>query len=50
MTVLVGGIIPEADRGTLKALGIDGVFPPGTAMPEIIEFINEHVQPRAGVV
>ena len=45
--VLVGGIIPDADVPGLKAAGVKAVFPPGTAMQDIIDFINAHV--RVGV-
>jgi methylmalonyl-CoA mutase C-terminal domain/subunit len=41
--VLVGGIIPDADVAGLKAVGVKGVFPPGTPMQEIIDFINTNV-------
>ena len=44
--VLIGGIIPDADIPTLKAIGVSGIFPPGTAMQEIIDFINSHVRAR----
>jgi methylmalonyl-CoA mutase, C-terminal domain len=38
--VVIGGIIPDVDVPRLKALGIKGVFVPGTPMQEIIDFIN----------
>ena len=50
VAVLVGGIIPDADVAALRGLGIQGVFPPGTPMQEIIDFINRTVQPRAEVL
>ena len=50
VTVLVGGIIPDADLAALKAMGIAGVFLPGTPMREIVEFIHGAVQPRAELV
>jgi methylmalonyl-CoA mutase C-terminal domain/subunit len=50
VTVLVGGIIPDADVPQLKGLGIGGVFPPGTPMLAIVDFINRTVQPRAEAV
>jgi methylmalonyl-CoA mutase C-terminal domain/subunit len=50
ISVLVGGIIPDADIAALKAMGIGGVFLPGTPMREIVEFIHGAVQPRAEVV
>jgi methylmalonyl-CoA mutase C-terminal domain/subunit len=46
--VIVGGIIPDADVPKLNALGITGVFQPGTPMQEIVDFIRERV--RGGVV
>lgn len=50
VTVLVGGIIPDADVPALKAMGITGVFLPGTPMQEIVDFINRTVQPRAEAI
>src|SRR5512141_227168 len=34
--VLMGGIIPDVDVPNLKALGIQGVFQPGTSMQDIV--------------
>src|SRR5215813_1391767 len=39
--VLVGGIIPEADVPKLLALGVARVFGPGTALAEIVAFLNQ---------
>jgi methylmalonyl-CoA mutase C-terminal domain/subunit len=44
--VVIGGIIPEVDIPKLKAMGIKGVFPPGTPMQEIIDFINANARAR----
>jgi methylmalonyl-CoA mutase, C-terminal domain len=44
--VIVGGIIPEADAAMLNRLGIAGVFPPGTPMPHIVDFIRAHARTR----
>ncbi len=44
--VLVGGIIPDVDLDFLKQQGVAGVFQPGTAMDEIVQFIRERVHPR----
>jgi methylmalonyl-CoA mutase C-terminal domain/subunit len=41
--VLVGGIIPDEDVAPLKALGVKGVFGPGTNTGEIAEFIRARV-------
>jgi len=40
VTVLVGGIIPEADIPALKQSGIAAVFLPGTSTQDIIAFIQ----------
>lgn len=39
--VIVGGIIPKADREVLKQLGIARVFGPGSRSKDIIQFIRE---------
>ncbi len=44
--VLIGGIIPDVDIPMLKALGIKGVFLPGTPMQEIIDFIQANVRTK----
>ncbi|MFH1350656.1 MAG: cobalamin B12-binding domain-containing protein [Pseudomonadota bacterium] len=41
--VVVGGVIPNKDMDTLKAIGVKGVFPGGTTFDEIIDFINKQV-------
>jgi methylmalonyl-CoA mutase C-terminal domain/subunit len=43
--VVVGGIIPDADVAQLNAIGIEGVFLPGTPMQAIVEFITAHAKP-----
>ena len=48
--VVVGGIIPDVDRDKLTAMGIAGIFLPGTPMQSIVDFINQNVEPRAEVV
>ena len=49
VVVLVGGIIPDADVAPLKALGVKGVFGPGTSTGDIIDFIRTSVvSPVAG--
>jgi methylmalonyl-CoA mutase C-terminal domain/subunit len=44
--LVVGGIIPEQDVPALHALGITGVFPPGTSMHDIVAFIRAHARTR----
>ena len=44
--VIVGGIIPEADRQPLTDMGISGVFGPGTSTGAIAEFIQTNIRER----
>ena len=48
VTVLIGGIIPEADVAGLKRAGIAEVFLPGTTTQAIADFIRERVAARSG--
>ncbi len=43
VTVLIGGIIPEADIPGLKKIGIAEVFLPGTTTQAIVDFIRQRV-------
>jgi methylmalonyl-CoA mutase C-terminal domain/subunit len=43
VTVLLGGIIPEADVADLKKAGIAEIFLPGTSTQDIVEFIHKRV-------
>ena len=44
--VMVGGIIPDVDIPKLQAIGVRGIFLPGTPMQNIVSFINDNVRPR----
>ena len=44
--VVIGGIIPDVDIPRLNALGIRGVFIPGTPMQDIVDFINRNARAR----
>ena len=44
--VLIGGIIPDVDIPKLEALGVRGIFLPGTPMQKIIDFINANTRTR----
>lgn len=46
MTVLVGGIIPREDAEHLQALGVQGVFGPGSPLQDIVDFVQKHGRPR----
>jgi methylmalonyl-CoA mutase C-terminal domain/subunit len=48
--VVVGGIIPDVDMPKLRAMGIAGIFLPGSPMQDIVQFIAQHVHPRAEAV
>lgn len=41
-----GGIIPDDDIPKLMKKGVDRVFTPGTAIQEIVDYVNERIQPR----
>jgi methylmalonyl-CoA mutase C-terminal domain/subunit len=45
--VVVGGIIPDVDVPKLQALGIRGIFLPGSPMQDIIRFIEANVRQHA---
>jgi methylmalonyl-CoA mutase C-terminal domain/subunit len=44
--VVIGGIIPDVDIPKLKALGVKGIFLPGTPMQEVVDFINANARDR----
>ena len=44
--VVIGGIIPDVDIPKMKAIGVKGIFLPGTPMQEIIDFINSNARAR----
>ena len=45
--VIGGGIIPEKDIVKLKAMGVQEIFPSGTPLDTIIDWVNKHVEPRS---
>ena len=47
VVLIAGGIIPEVDRPELEAMGVKGIFGPGTPTSEIVEFIRQAVGDRA---
>lgn len=44
ITLVVGGIIPDADIEPLKKAGVAAVFQPGTSSQDIIDFIQRTVK------
>ena len=47
IVVFGGGIIPEADKVSLKAMGVGEIFTPGTPTTEIISWLQNAVTARA---
>ena len=43
ITLVAGGIIPDADIATLKKAGVAEIFQPGTSSQAIIDFIRQVV-------
>jgi methylmalonyl-CoA mutase C-terminal domain/subunit len=50
VTVILGGIIPDADIPALRAMGIEGIFLPGRPVQDIVNFINRAVHARSEAV
>ena len=44
--VVIGGIIPDVDVPKLQAIGVRGIFRPGTPMQDIVTFIRKHARSR----
>jgi methylmalonyl-CoA mutase, C-terminal domain len=42
--VFAGGIIPDRDASKLKEIGISEIFPPGSSLQGIVDFVKTHVQ------
>jgi len=47
VTVVVGGIIPDADIPALKQGGVAEIFLPGTPTQAIVDFIRQRITPSA---
>jgi methylmalonyl-CoA mutase C-terminal domain/subunit len=46
VAVFGGGIIPEEDAARLRALGVSGIFAPGTSLDTIVQWVRDNVRPR----
>ena len=42
--VFAGGIIPERDTEQLKEIGIAEIFPPGSSLQEIVDFVKKNIR------
>src|SRR6266852_5821962 len=45
--VFGGGIIPDGDIPKLRAMGVTGLFTPGSSTQDIVQWIHQNIQPRA---
>ena len=43
VVLVVGGIVPETARPELNDIGVTGIFTPGTALADIVSFIQKNV-------
>ena len=41
---LIGGCVPKKDHAELKKIGLDGIFPNGSKLEDIVEFIEANAQ------
>jgi methylmalonyl-CoA mutase, C-terminal domain len=46
LPVFAGGIVPSEDIPHLRELGVREVFPPGTPMQTILDFLNRTLSPQ----
>ena len=44
IVVFGGGIIPQDDIASLKALGVKELFTPGTSTQDIVKFVRENIR------
>jgi methylmalonyl-CoA mutase C-terminal domain/subunit len=44
--VLIGGNIPQNDMNALKNYGVNGIFPTGSNLDEIVKYIKERVKDK----
>ncbi|MEE8184315.1 MAG: cobalamin B12-binding domain-containing protein [Acidobacteriota bacterium] len=44
IVVFGGGIIPQEDIDSLKAMGVKELFTPGASLRDIIDFVDTHVK------
>jgi methylmalonyl-CoA mutase C-terminal domain/subunit len=42
--LFAGGIIPDHDIPKLKEIGFAEIFPPGSSLEEIVEFVRTHTR------
>jgi methylmalonyl-CoA mutase C-terminal domain/subunit len=42
--IAAGGIIPDADIGRLKQIGVAEIFGPGTSIGQVARYLREHAR------
>ena len=42
---VIGGCIPKQDHAALKDIGLDGIFPNGSRLEDIVDFISSNTGP-----
>src|ERR671921_887957 len=47
VVVFGGGIVPKDDIAARAGMGVARIFTPGTSTQQIIEWVEQHVRPRA---
>ncbi|MFH1381918.1 MAG: cobalamin-dependent protein [Chloroflexota bacterium] len=48
--VVAGGIIPPNDVPEVQQMGVAGVFPPGSTLASIVNFIKDNVKPKKNLM
>jgi len=43
---LIGGCLPKKDHAELKRIGLDGIFPNGSKLDDIVEFIEKNAKAK----
>lgn len=46
VVLVVGGIVPDPARAELSAMGVQGVFTPGSSLGDIVTYIQSSVRER----
>ena len=41
---IIGGNVPAKDQAALREIGLDGIFPTGSKLGDIVDFIRERTQ------
>ncbi len=47
VVVFAGGTIPAEDMAALREAGVAEIFTPGASLRSIVDWVREHVRPRA---